>query len=86
MPEGDHPAAAAAHSEGGVVRRQAGLERFLADVQQQPPAKRGDADADYRRMARSLQDQAFARLGRRSGGGGSGQYPNMGPTSQESLV
>lgn len=82
VPEGDHPA-----SDGAGIRRRMGLERFLADVQQQPPAKRGDADADYRRMARSLQDQAYARLGRRSGGGGgSGQYPNMGPTSQESLV
>lgn len=87
VPEGDAAAPAAAAGGDDLVKRAAGLERFLSDVQRQPPAVAGGTDDDYRRMARSLQDQAAARMSRHSSKSvAGGAYTSMGPASQDSTV
>lgn len=87
VPEGEAQGAPP-HADDGLVRRPAGIDRFLTDLQQLPPSAQRTAaeDQDYRRtVARRLQDQALAALIARSPKR-NGAYPSLQPSSQDSMV
>eukprot|EP00892_Ulva_mutabilis_P012759 jgi/Ulvmu1/9856/UM057_0010.1 len=87
VPEGE-PHAALPSADDGLVRRPAGIARFLTDMQQLPPSAQRTAaeEQDYRRtIARRLQDQAHANLTHRSPKR-CGAYPSLQPSSQDSMM